>query len=60
MLIFQETAKKYIIYVRKSTDESSKQEKSIDDQLTYCRSLAERDQLNVVDTVMEKRSAKIS
>ncbi len=60
MLIYKQKADKYILYARKSTDEVGKQERSIEDQLTYCRELAKRDGLIIVQEVTEMRSAKVA
>lgn len=58
---FVKTSKvKYVLYARKSTDESGKQDKSIDDQISYCKDLARNLQLDVVETLVEKMSAKKS
>lgn len=50
---------KYILYVRKSTDVEDKQVLSIEAQLAELRKFAKDNQLTVIDTVIEKRSAKI-
>lgn len=60
MLSYQEKANRYVIYARKSTDEKGKQEKSIEDQVDFCQELAKNYKLNVVDTIIEKKSAKTS
>lgn len=57
--LFQK-AKKYIIYVRKSEDDATKQVRSIADQIDECNELKRRYDLNVVDTVVEERSARRS
>ena len=49
---------KYILYARKSTDVEDKQVLSIEAQLAELRKFAEDNQLTVVDTVIEKKSAK--
>ena len=49
---------RYAIYARKSTDEKERQIKSIPDQLSYCRDLAQRENLNVVREYQESASAK--
>lgn len=54
------TALRYVIYARKSTDDSGKQERSIGDQIQVCQDAAERMGLNVVDVIHEERSAKMS
>ena len=58
MLSYQEKANKYVIYCRKSTDEKGKQETSIEDQRFYCKELAEKEKLNFVRVIEEKKSAK--
>lgn len=49
---------KYFLYARKSTDVEDKQILSIEAQLAELQSLAQREQLNVVEVFIEKRSAK--
>ena len=49
---------RYILYARKSTDVEDKQVLSIEAQLAELRKFAEDNQLTVVDTVIEKKSAK--
>ena len=49
---------KYFIYARKSTDEEGKQVRSIEDQLTELKEFAIKENLNVVDVLIEKKSAK--
>ena len=49
---------KYFIYCRKSTDEEGKQVRSIEDQLTELNDFAAKESLAVVDTFIEKQSAK--
>ena len=49
---------KYFLYARKSTDVEDKQILSIEAQLTELQALAKREQLNVVEVFIEKRSAK--
>lgn len=51
---------KYVIYLRKSTDEEGKQDRSIDDQKSECLEFAKKNNLTVVDIVEEKCSAKES
>lgn len=54
------TRLRYVIYARKSTDSSEKQERSIPDQLHTCRELADRLGVKVVDRIHEEQSAKLS
>lgn len=49
---------RYFLYVRKSTDSEDKQVASIEDQTTEMMRLAESLNLNVVDTIVESKSAK--
>ncbi len=50
---------KYFIYARKSTDVEDKQVRSIEDQIAELRAFAKQESLNVIDTFIEKQSAKI-
>ena len=50
---------KYILYARKSTDVEDKQVLSIEAQITELRDFAKRENLNIVDVLIEKQSAKI-
>lgn len=54
------TRLRYVIYARKSTDSSEKQERSIPDQLHACRELADRLGVRVADRIHEEQSAKLS
>ena len=49
---------KYIIYVRKSSEENNRQILSLDSQADVLSELAKRDNLHVVETLREARSAK--
>ena len=49
----------YFLYARKSTDVEDKQILSIEAQLAELRELAKRENLNIVEEFVEKRSAKI-
>jgi site-specific DNA recombinase len=51
-------ANRYFLYARKSTDDASRQIRSIDDQLAEVRALAAREKLEVVEELIEKQSAK--
>lgn len=51
-------ATKYFIYARKSTDDPQRQVRSIDDQLAELRELARKEQLDVVQALVEKQTAK--
>ena len=50
---------KFFLYARKSTDVEDKQVLSIEAQITELRAFAKQNNLNVVDTFIEKQSAKI-
>lgn len=49
---------KYVMYLRKSTEDEGRQIRSIGDQERDCRDLAKRLGLNVVDVIKEEKSAK--
>ncbi len=49
---------RYVIYVRKSTDERGKQTRSLSDQLAACEELAKKLELKVVKKIQEAESAK--
>ena len=49
---------KYFLYAHKSTDVEDKQVLSIEAQLAELKALAKREQLNVVEVFIEKKSAK--
>ena len=51
---------RYVVYARKSTDSSEKQERSISDQLHACREFADRLGLRIIDLIHEEQSAKTS
>ena len=51
--------KKYFIYTRKSTDTEDRQVRSLADQLSELRELAKKERLEVVDTFIEKQTAKV-
>ena len=50
---------KSFLYARKSTDVEDKQVLSIEAQITELRAFAKQNNLNVIDTFIEKQSAKI-
>lgn len=52
------TKLRYVMYVRKSTEDENRQVRSIDDQKKDCEKLARDLGLNVVATIEERRSAK--
>lgn len=51
---------KCVIYLRKSEDDPNKQVRSIEDQHDICKDLAVRENLHVVETIQEERSARKS
>ena len=51
---------KYVIYARKSTDATEKQERSIGDQIAECKAFAERNGLRYIGIIHEEKSAKVS
>ncbi len=52
-------SEKYILYARKSTDVEDKQVLSIEAQVVELRKFAVDNNLHIVDTIVEKKSAKI-
>jgi site-specific DNA recombinase len=50
---------KFFIYARKSTDDLSRQVRSIDDQIAELRELAKRESLRVDEVLIEKQTAKV-
>lgn len=60
--ILPKEKRKYVIYLRKSTDDEQKQVRSIDDQRAECKALAERMGLDVdrIPVIEEKLSARKS
>jgi len=50
--------KKFFIYARKSTDSEDRQVRSIADQLAELRELSKKENIDVVDTLVEKQTAK--
>jgi len=53
-----ETSIQCFMYLRKSTDDGSRQVRSIEDQEAELRDLARREELEVADVLVEKRTAK--
>ena len=49
---------KYILYARKSTEDQKRQVQSIDDQVKILTELANRLDLEIIDTITESKSAK--
>ena len=54
-----DTTLKYYIYIRKSTDEEDRQVLSLESQLTELKEFAEREHLEIVETFIEKKTAKV-
>lgn len=50
---------KFFLYARKSTDEEDRQIRSIDDQIAELRAFGKQENLEVVEELIEKQSAKI-
>ncbi len=50
---------RYFLYARKSTDTEEKQVRSIDDQLAELHDFAKSHNLNILETFIERRTAKI-
>ena len=50
---------KFFLYARKSTDVEDKQVRSIEDQIAELRAFAEKENLEIVEELVEKQSAKI-
>jgi site-specific DNA recombinase len=53
-----DTTQTFFLYARKSTDDLSRQVRSIDDQIAELRELAARERLTVADIFIEKQTAK--
>lgn len=54
------TKLRYVLYARKSTEDEGSQMRSIKDQIKECKSFAQKNNLRIVDTVHENKSAKTS
>ena len=50
--------RKFFIYARKSTDTEDRQVRSIGDQISELQELAKKENLEVVDIIVEKQTAK--
>src|SRR5579872_6303935 len=53
-----DTITKFFIYTRKSTDDTSRQIRSIGDQIAELRELSRRENLTVIEVLVEKQTAK--
>lgn len=51
---------RYVIYARKSTEDSERQVQSIEDQIDNCKRFAEKNDLRVIDIFSEEKSAKVA
>jgi site-specific DNA recombinase len=51
--------KKYFLYARKSTDDTQRQVRSIDDQIVELKALARKHDIEIVDVYIEKQTAKV-
>jgi site-specific DNA recombinase len=54
-----DTTTKFFIYARKSTDDLTRQVRSIDDQIAELSELADREHLDIADILVERQTAKI-
>ena len=54
----KEQTRKFFIYARKSTDSEDRQVRSIGDQISELKELAKKENLEIVDTIVEKQTAK--
>lgn len=50
---------RYVLYARKSSEDEQGQKHSIEDQIAECKKYAERNNLHIVETITEQKSAKI-
>jgi len=50
--------RKFFIYARKSTDTEDRQVRSIGDQISELKELAQKENVEIVDTIVEKQTAK--
>ena len=54
----KEQTRKFFIYARKSIDSEDRQVRSIGDQISELQELAKKENLEIVDTIVEKQTAK--
>jgi len=50
---------KYFLYIRKSTDEEDRQVLSLEAQLAELKEFAEREGIEIIETFIEKKTAKV-
>jgi DNA invertase Pin-like site-specific DNA recombinase len=55
----ENSKRKFFIYARKSTDSEDRQVRSIQDQIAELKELAKKENLEIVDVLVEKQTAKI-
>ena len=55
----ENSKRKFFIYARKSTDSEDRQVRSIQDQIAELKELARKENLEIVDVLIEKQTAKI-
>jgi DNA invertase Pin-like site-specific DNA recombinase len=53
------SAKRFLLYARKSTDDAERQVRSIDDQIAELRDLARKEKLTISRVFIEKQTAKV-
>jgi len=53
------TKLRYVLYARRSTDDPKRQLRSLPDQISECKLLAQRTGIRIVKTFQEKKSAKV-
>src|SRR5258706_13965497 len=57
-MTMKQSARKFFIYARKSTEEASRQVRSIPDQLVQLRDLARKEGITVIAELTESQTAK--
>jgi DNA invertase Pin-like site-specific DNA recombinase len=58
-MMHNSASERYFLYARKSTDTEDKQVRSIEDQLAELREFAKTNHLSIVETFVEKQTAKV-